>query len=140
MLADNVLLSINELFDETTFSGVGAESLVELEDDEKVAWEGRPFLSLVEVYSITNECVKIVKGFIGKDIENFELIRIQDIDVAQNLSERVLRIGDITIFGADASAPPIGPPERSHVPVETVHNEPHSGIQDCGVHPHTGNH
>ena len=64
-------------------------------------------MSLVEFYTITNERIKIVKGMLGKDIENFELIRVQDIDISQNLSERVLKIGDITISGADASAPQI---------------------------------
>jgi uncharacterized membrane protein YdbT with pleckstrin-like domain len=41
----------------------------------------------------------------GKDIENVELIRLQDIDISQNLSERIFNIGDIQIRSADASQP-----------------------------------
>jgi len=40
---------------------------------------------------------------IARDVENFELIRFQDIDLKQTVSERVLGIGDITIRGSDAS-------------------------------------
>jgi len=68
-------------------------------------WQGRPFLSLVEFYTLTNERIKIVHGLIGKDVENFELIRVQDIDLKQTVGERMMGLGDITITGADASAP-----------------------------------
>jgi len=74
---------------------------------EKLLWEGRPFLSLVESYMITNERIRITKGMLGKDFENFELIRVQDLDYSQGLSERVLGIGDIHIKGADPSSPEI---------------------------------
>jgi hypothetical protein len=77
------------------------------EDGEKVLWKGRPFLSLVESYTITSERIKIVKGFISKDIENFELIRVQDLDVNQSVGDRLLGVGDITISGADATTPTI---------------------------------
>jgi Bacterial PH domain len=71
--------------------------------NEKVLWQGRPFLSLVEKYVLTNERIKLVKGMLSRDVENFELIRIQDIDFKQNVSERVLGVGDIVIRGADPS-------------------------------------
>ncbi len=54
---------------------------------------------------ITSERIKIVKGMLSRDIENFELIRIQDIDINQGVSERVLGLGDITVRGQDASKP-----------------------------------
>ncbi len=72
-------------------------------EDEQVLWKGRPLLSLVEYYVITNERIKVVKGLLGKDYENYELIRIQDIDFAQSVGERILDIGDIRIKGADPS-------------------------------------
>ncbi len=72
-------------------------------EDEQVLWKGRPLLSLVEYYVITNERIKVVKGLLGKDYENYELIRIQDIDFAQSVGERILDIGDIRIQGADPS-------------------------------------
>lgn len=77
----------------------------ELQGEEVIIWEGRPFLSLVESYIITSERIKISRGFIGKDYENFELVRIQDIDVSQAVGERIVGLGDIHIRGADPSTP-----------------------------------
>lgn len=70
---------------------------------EKILWEGRPFLSLVEFYTITDERIKVVRGFLGRAVENYELIRVQDIDVKQAMSERMLGVGDVEIRGADPS-------------------------------------
>ena len=103
-LADSLLSTFDDLLETAQGPPAPLPAAPPDEHDEEVLWEGRPFLSLVEKYVITNERVKIIKGMVSRDIENFELIRIQDIDVKQNLSERVLRIGDITIRGADASA------------------------------------
>ncbi|MEW6502412.1 MAG: PH domain-containing protein [Chloroflexota bacterium] len=77
--------------------------LTETDDGEQVLWKGRPLLSLVEYYIITNERIKVVRGLLGKDYENYELIRIQDIDFAQSVGERILDIGDLRIKGADPS-------------------------------------
>lgn len=106
-LADNLLIVVNEILDEVSAPMKTTESTVALDEEEKIIWEGRPFLSLVENYKITNERIKITSGLIGKDIQNYELIRIQDIDVVQNVSERILGIGDILIKGADLSSPTV---------------------------------
>jgi hypothetical protein len=73
--------------------------------DEKILWKGRPLLSISEHYVITNERVRIVKGLLGKDREDVELIRIQDIDQSQTLRERALNVGDIIIRSHDSSTP-----------------------------------
>ena len=75
------------------------------DDAEKVLWEGRPFLSLNTRYVITNERVRIVEGILGKDREDIELVRIQDIDQSQSISERLLNIGDILIRSHDTTNP-----------------------------------
>jgi hypothetical protein len=104
LLSDNLLITVNEILDETVKPN---KVNSDLENEEQIVWEGRPFLSITEFYTITNERIKIVKGLFGKDIENFEMIRVQDIDVSQSLSERMLGIGDISIKGADTSNPTI---------------------------------
>lgn len=73
--------------------------------DEEILWEGRPFLSVSTQYIITSQRVRIVQGLLGKDREDIELIRIQDIDQSQSLRERLLNLGDIVIRGHDASHP-----------------------------------
>jgi hypothetical protein len=86
-------------------------------EEERLLWKGRPLLSLQESYQITSERIKIVSGLLSRHVENYELIRVQDIDYKQGLFERLLGIGDITIQGQDASEPVItlrniGQPER----------------------------
>jgi hypothetical protein len=103
-VADTLLITLNDMLDE-----IPANMSVETEDeaDEKTLWKGRPFLSLVETYLLTTDRVKIVKGLLSRDIENFELIRVQDIDLSQGVSERIFGVGDITLRGQDASKPTI---------------------------------
>lgn len=75
------------------------------DEAETVLWEGRPFLSLSVHYRITSERVRITEGILGKDREDIELVRVQDIDISQGVSERMLGIGDIHIRSHDPSNP-----------------------------------
>lgn len=105
-IADSMLL----MFDSMIQEEVGTEEAIkstETANDEIILWQGRPFLSLVESYIITSERIKIVSGFVSRHVENYELIRIQDIDFRQNVGERVFGLGDINIKGQDPSDPNI---------------------------------
>ncbi|PIE79849.1 MAG: hypothetical protein CSA11_10295 [Chloroflexi bacterium] len=75
------------------------------DDKEDILWQGRPFLSLVESYTITDERIRIISGFFGKSTENIELVRIQDVDYRQTFSDRMIQVGDIIIKGHNASRP-----------------------------------
>ncbi|MGD2157213.1 MAG: PH domain-containing protein [Anaerolineales bacterium] len=104
-IAENVMLTFNTLLDE---EAAGSPVVVEGdESDEQVLWQGRPFLSLAEKYIITSERIKVIKGVLSRDVENFELIRVQDVDYKQGVSERIFGIGDLTIHGHDSSDPKI---------------------------------
>ena len=105
-IADSMLL----MFDSMIQEEVGTEEAIkstETANDEIILWQGRPFLSLVESYIITSDRIKIVSGFVSRHVENYELIRIQDIDFRQNVGERVFGLGDINIKGQDPSDPNI---------------------------------
>jgi hypothetical protein len=104
-IADSLMFTVNNLLDEPPPLKKTAEHLDE--HGESILWEGRPFLSLVEYYVLTSERIKIRQGLLGRDIENYELIRIQDISLSQGVTERVFGIGDITIHGHDTSSPQI---------------------------------
>lgn len=118
-IADQVMVSMNSVLDEVVKQEtlyppidkpVGDQQEVEQpgdEFDEEILWEDRPFLSLVEKYILTNERIKIIHGLMSRQIENFELVRVQDIDFKQNVGERMLGIGDIFIRGHDESNPQI---------------------------------
>jgi hypothetical protein len=72
---------------------------------EEILWQGRPFLSLGEHYIVTTQRVRMITGLLGKDREDIELIRIQDVDHTQGLGERVLNIGDVFLHSADKIHP-----------------------------------
>ena len=106
-ISDQVLLAVNDMLDDLPRpqSATTPASESATAEGETVLWQGKPFLSLVESYVITSERIKVSTGLLGKDLENYELIRIQDLDVTQNLTERVISIGDIRIRGADPTTP-----------------------------------
>jgi hypothetical protein len=106
-VAENVMLTLDTVLNEENQPRQSKAQAAPDELGEQVLWEGRPFLSLVEYYVLTSERVKIRQGLLGRDIENFELIRIQDIDFKQGVTERIFGIGDITIHGSDTSDPKI---------------------------------
>lgn len=108
-LVHNIADSVMNAFDDVIQGQIQEDAPKErdIEDDEELVWEGRPFLSLAESYVITTDRVKIVKGFLSKHVEIFELIRIQDIDYKQSVGERLLGLGDIFIEGQDSSVPKI---------------------------------
>jgi hypothetical protein len=94
-----------ELGDELAIDRKTLTSKEPSESDEEILWEGRPFLSVSTRYIITSQRLRIIEGLLGKDREDIELIRIQDIDQSQTLRERLLNLGDITIRGHDTSHP-----------------------------------
>jgi hypothetical protein len=105
-IADSMLLIFDDIINDEV-SASETEKLASDSSDEKILWRGRPFLSLVESYIITSERIKIVTGMVSRHVENYELIRIQDIDFTQNVGERVFGLGDIKIAGQDPSDPSI---------------------------------
>jgi hypothetical protein len=101
-----VLQEIDEVLGEATGKKTTQVLAVNDDDDaEQVLWEGRPFLSLRYYYQITSERVRISEGLLGKDREDVELVRIQDIDHKQSMTERAFNMGDIFIISHDASKP-----------------------------------
>jgi len=119
-LLDGVMVLIDASLEDAGLPGRSSDTLnAVLESDEQVLWEGRPFLSMTTRYQITTERVRIVRGLLGKDRDDIELIRIQDIDFKQNMTERALGIGDIIIRSADPSMPKavlsnVKEPEKVH--------------------------
>ena len=90
------------------FDQAAGNSTSDFDDEvEEILWEGRPFLSIGVRYKITNERVRIVEGLLGKERRDIELVRIQDVDHKQNLTERAFNIGDVFIRSHDESDPQI---------------------------------
>ena len=119
-ILDGVMVLIDESLEDAGLPGrqeLAADPA--LDSDERILWEGRPFLSIVTHYEITTERVRIIHGLLGRSRDDIELIRIQDIDFEQSVTERALGIGDIVIRSADPSLPEtrlnnVKEPEKVH--------------------------
>jgi hypothetical protein len=108
-LATNAALAEidDELGEDLAKIMAGEKPQMSADDEEEVLWEGRPFLSLTTRYVITNERLRIFEGLLGKDRLDIELVRIQDYDQKQALTERMANVGDIIISSHDPSSPKI---------------------------------
>ncbi|MGI6209708.1 MAG: PH domain-containing protein [Anaerolineae bacterium] len=105
-ITDNVLVEVDGLLGAVPASQAPADALPS-GGEEVVLWEGRPFLSLVEHYMVTSERIRVTRGLLGKERQDIELVRVQDIDHKQNVGERVLNLGDIIIHSHDPAQPTI---------------------------------
>lgn len=116
IVADAALLEL----DEEIGKSVRVDETEQLGDGgEEVLWEGRPFLSINTKYIITTERLRLVAGVLGKDRQDIELIRIQDLDQTQSVSERIFNIGDIQVRSHDRDRPEavlrnVQEPEKVH--------------------------
>jgi hypothetical protein len=105
-ILDGVMILIDESLEDAGLPGRSDIASTDvLDSDERVLWEGRPFLSIRTYYQITTERIRIIHGLLGKDRDDIELIRIQDIDFQQSMTERAFGVGDILIRSADPTLP-----------------------------------
>lgn len=56
-------------------------------------------------FKVTNRRVEFERGVISKDVDSLELWRVLDVRYQQNLVDRVLGNGTITLMGTDQSDP-----------------------------------
>jgi hypothetical protein len=105
-IADGVLVAIDQEYEQAGLPAHDtAMEAAPLGDEEKLLWEGRPFLSIATHYRITSQRVRAQYGIVGRHYDDVELIRIQDLDRSQGISERILGTGDLHIVSADPSLP-----------------------------------
>ncbi|MFN8446018.1 MAG: PH domain-containing protein [Caldilineaceae bacterium] len=86
-----------------SFASVDPQHLAE----EKLLWRGRPYMTIGTVYELTSQRLRIIRGLLGNQIEEIELIRVRDTKVKQHVGERLLDVGDITVISADSVTPTI---------------------------------
>jgi len=77
------------------------------EAEETMLWRGRPYLTIGTIYELTTQRLRIIRGILGNQVEEIELIRVRDTRVKQHLGERALNVGDVTILSNDTTAPEI---------------------------------
>jgi len=57
------------------------------------------------LYRLSTQRLFVVRGLVSRRIEELELFRVRDIQVAQSFWQRILNFGRMTVFSTDASAP-----------------------------------
>ncbi len=82
---------------------------------EKTLWEGKPsgltarMLDKAKLnattFILTNQRIIVKSGLIAKKQDEIELVRVQDIQLRQDLKDRVLGVGDILVFSTDRTTP-----------------------------------
>lgn len=105
VVSDAALLEIDHEFgvlDQTIGEPTAGTPVV---DGERVIWQGRPFLSITTHYRLTNERLRITEGLLSKRRTDLELVKVQEINQTQKMSERMIDVGDITIRSHDKTNP-----------------------------------
>ena len=73
---------------------------------ERFLWKGRPsfiaspILAIKNRYELTNERLKVARGFISRRRQEIDLYRVEDVEV-----QRILDIGHVYLYSSDASTP-----------------------------------
>jgi len=57
------------------------------------------------LYRLSTQRLFLIRGLVSRKIEELELFRVRDIQVAQSFWQRILGFGRMTVFSTDASAP-----------------------------------
>ncbi len=105
-LADGVFAALNGVESEGD-RGMAADAVPNPDPaaEEELLWSGRPYLSIGIRYELTSQRLRVIRGLLGRSVEEVELVRVRDTSVRQHVGERALNVGDVTIVSNDPSNP-----------------------------------
>jgi hypothetical protein len=103
-LADGLIEAIDILDDDDDIPVQGAAPM-DNSDEEALIWKGKPYLSIGVHYEMTSQRLRVIRGLLGRSVEEVELVRIRDTSVTQHVGERMIDVGDIEIVSNDPSHP-----------------------------------
>lgn len=116
-LADGVFAVLDGIEDEAVgpehppAGAVGADPAADLTAmdgaEETLLWRGRPYLTIGTRYELTTQRLRVVRGILGRRLEEIELVRVRDTKISQHAGERALNVGDITVYSTDPTTPEI---------------------------------
>jgi len=105
-LADGVFAALNSIEDEGD-RAIAPAALPNNDPaaEEELLWSGRPYLSIGIRYELTSQRLRVIRGLLGRSVEEVELVRVRDTSVRQHMGERMVNVGDVTIVSNDPSNP-----------------------------------
>lgn len=104
-LADGVFAALNSLESTGDRTITPAAANDDPASEENLLWSGRPYLSIGIRYELTSQRIRVIRGLLGRSIEEIELVRVRDTSVSQHVGERALNVGDVTVLSNDPSNP-----------------------------------
>ena len=106
-LADGVFAALDSIENEGDRAIAPAAALQNADPaaEEVLLWSGRPFLSIGIRYELTSQRLRVIRGLLGRSVEEVELVRVRDTTVRQHMGERTLNVGDVTVVSNDPSNP-----------------------------------
>ena len=81
--------------------------------EEHLIWSGKSQLSLGLRYELTSQRLRIFRGMFGRSLEEIDLITVHEAKMTQNISERMVNIGDVILIIS-------GPANKGEVRLENV--------------------
>lgn len=107
-LADGIIEALDVLDDDEADTPMPlpvANQSAPAGNEEVVLWTGKPYLSIGVRYELTTQRLRIIRGLLGRSVEEVELVRVRDTSVTQHVGERALNVGDIEVMSNDPSNP-----------------------------------
>ena len=96
---------LRERMQQHSSAAYSSEAVADHLETEELLWSGRPYLSIGTRYELTTQRVRLIRGLLGRNYHEIELVRVRDTSVTQHLGERALNVGDVTITSNDPSHP-----------------------------------
>ena len=99
-ISDSMYAVMEGLEDESPVTGpLGTDG------EEEIIWTGKPLMTLGESYELTTQRLRVFRGVFSRNIEEIDLVRVRDTKVKQHVGERMVGVGDVTIFSTDKNNP-----------------------------------
>ncbi len=64
-------------------------------------------MTLGQRYELTTQRLRIFNGVFSRDLEEIDLVRVRDTKVKQHVGERMVGVGDVTVFSTDKNNPEV---------------------------------
>src|SRR5918912_786878 len=70
-------------------------TMKDLHPGEQIIYEGHPSWRSILGYSITTQRLRIKHGIIARHVQQTDITRVQNVNTAQSVLERILQVGTV---------------------------------------------
>lgn len=107
-VSDSIFAVVDQLDAESPTTGTLNDTVASADSsDEQLLWTGRPLMTIGERYELTTQRLRIFRGVFSRNLEEIDLVRVRDTKVKQHVGERMMGVGDVTVFSTDKNSPEV---------------------------------